>query len=138
MHVAVCVKQIPDTSAPQALRPDDGTLDRSALTAVFNELGEYAIEGTLQPAEAAAGSVTGLTMRREKAAEVLHSALQLYVALSISGAIQPVAGMSDARNVVAINRDTEAPILKFADLAVVGDPYEAVPALIGAPEGRPA
>jgi hypothetical protein len=134
MHVAVCVEQVADTSAPQALRPDDGTLDRSA---VFNALDNYAIEVTLQPAAAAPSSVTALTVRRAKVAQALHSALELYVELSIFGAIQPVAGTSEARNVVAINRDTEAPILKFADLAVAGDPFDAVPALIEAPEGRP-
>jgi electron transfer flavoprotein beta subunit len=75
MHVAVCVKQVPDTWARQSLRADDGTLDRAAVTAVLNELDEYAVEAALQLAEAAGGIVTAVTMGPQSAADVLRAAL---------------------------------------------------------------
>ena len=54
---------------------------------------------------------------------------EVYLAAGISGALQHAVGMKGSRRIVAITKDTEAPILELADLGVVGDLFQVLPAL---------
>ena len=56
----------------------------------------------------------------------------VYIALGISGATQHMVGMKGSKNIIAVNKDAEAPIFSISDLGIVGDVHKVVPKLIEA------
>lgn len=60
----------------------------------------------------------------------------VYIAAGISGATQHMVGMKGSKNIIAINKDAEAPIFGIADLGIIGDVHKVLPALLEALQNR--
>ena len=97
------------------------------------------IELAKQLAEALGGEIAAsrpicdsgwLPMDRQIGSSGQTVAPKLYFALGISGAIQHIVGMKGARTIIAVNKDSEAPIFEIADYAVVGNLFDVIPPLI--------
>lgn len=110
----------------------------SAGRGVKDESGRDLVESLAKELDAAIGATravveTGLypaTAQIGQTGKVV--APQLYVALGISGAIQHVAGMANSKVIVAVNKDPDAPIFKYATYGIVGDLFRVVPAIVDA------
>jgi electron transfer flavoprotein alpha subunit len=133
------VRNKPDAPFKEAKQAVDLT-QAEVIVAVGRGIKEQKnIEIAKQLAEALGGEIAAsrpicdsgwLPMDRQVGSSGQTVAPKLYLALGISGAIQHVVGMKGARSIIAVNKDSEAPIFEIADVAVIGNLFEIVPPLI--------
>jgi len=133
------IRNTPDAPFKEAKQAVDLT-QADIIVAVGRGIKEQKnIEIAKQLADALGGEIAAsrpicdsgwLPMDRQVGSSGQTVAPKLYLALGISGAIQHVVGMKGARNIIAVNKDSEAPIFEIADVAVVGNLFEVVPPLI--------
>ena len=136
------------TKAGELFRQAAQTVDLSAaqvIVSVGRGIGEQEnlamveeLAGALKAELAASRPICDngwLPMERQVGSSGQTVAPKLYLAVGISGAIQHLVGMKGAKTVIAINKDPDAPIFEVADVGVVGDLFEVVPALVKAIKG---
>ena len=133
------IKEVPETGsvdivrAPALVVVGKGACDPSSMP-IFQELADLVggvvacsrpvVEAGLMPYERQVGQ-TGHTV-----------APKLYIGVGISGAVQHLVGMQGSEKIVSINADPQAPIFKVADVGLVGDYVQVIPALIKALKER--
>lgn len=133
------VRNRPETPFKEAKQAVDLT-QAEIIVAVGRGIKEQKnIEIAKQLADALGGEIAAsrpicdsgwLPMDRQVGSSGQTVAPKLYLALGISGAIQHVVGMKGARTIIAVNKDSEAPIFEIADVAVIGNLFDIVPPLI--------
>ena len=130
------------TRPGEAFREAAQTVDLTAasmIVSVGRGIGEQENLAIVEELAAALGAELGasrpicdagwLPMERQVGSSGQTVAPKVYLAVGISGAIQHLVGMKGAKMVIAINKDADAPIFEVADVGVVGDLFEVVPAL---------
>jgi electron transfer flavoprotein alpha subunit len=111
-------------------------LKAQADVALLESLAE-AFGGELACSRPLAEGVDWIAKERYIGISGQHIAPDLYVAVGISGQLQHMVGVRDAKVIVAVNSDKAAPIFTRCDYGIVGDLYQVVPALVAALRGTP-